>query len=146
MASTHVLVVEDESSVRELLGSTLSTAGYQVSFAPDGLSARNWLDENVPDIALIDWMMPGLSGLDLTHWMKRDERLADIPIIMLTARDGEDYKVQGLEAGVDDYVTKPFSTRELVARVKAVMRRSGQEEDVLLHFEMVWNWTLFSIE
>ena len=135
MASTHVLVVEDESSVRELLGSTLSTAGFQVSFAPDGLSARNWLDENVPDIALIDWMMPGLSGLDLTHWMKRDERLADIPIIMLTARDGEDYKVQGLEAGVDDYVTKPFSTRELVARVKAVMRRSGQEEDVLLHFD-----------
>jgi two-component system phosphate regulon response regulator PhoB len=135
MASTHVLVVEDESSVRELLGSTLSTAGFQVNFAPDGLSARNWLDENVPDIALIDWMMPGLSGLDLTHWMKRDERLADIPIIMLTARDGEDYKVQGLEAGVDDYVTKPFSTRELVARVKAVMRRSGQEEDVLLHFD-----------
>jgi two-component system phosphate regulon response regulator PhoB len=63
------------------------------------LSARNWLDENVPDIALIDWMMPGLSGLDLTHWMKRDERLADIPIIMLTARDGEDYKVQGLRSG-----------------------------------------------
>ena len=135
MAATHVLVVEDESPVRELLGSTLRASGFQVSFAPDGLSARNWLDENVPDIALIDWMMPGLSGLDLTLWMKCDERLADIPIIMLTARDGEDYKVQGLEAGVDDYVTKPFSTRELVARFKAVMRRSVQEEDVVLRFD-----------
>ena len=135
MAATHVLVVEDESPVRELLGSTLRASGFQVSFAPDGLSARNWLDENLPDIALIDWMMPGLSGLDLTLWMKCDERLADIPIIMLTARDGEDYKVQGLEAGVDDYVTKPFSTRELVARVKAVMRRSVQEEDVVLRFD-----------
>jgi len=136
MTNIQILVVEDESAIRELLGSTLTIAGYDVSFSPDGLSARNWLDENTPDLVLVDWMMPGMSGLDLTHWMRQDENLAEVPIIMLTARDDEDYKVQGLEAGVDDYVTKPFSTRELLARVKAVLRRSVGEEQSILKMDM----------
>ncbi len=136
MSLPKVHVVEDESAIRELLGSTLSIAGYEVSFSPDGLSARNWLDENTPDLVLVDWMMPGMSGLDLTRWMKQDPTLATLPIIMITARDDEDYKVQGLEAGVDDYVTKPFSTRELLARVKAVLRRSIGEESNILTMDM----------
>jgi two-component system phosphate regulon response regulator PhoB len=136
LSGIKILVVEDESAIRELLGSTLSLAGYEVAFSPDGLSARNWLDENTPDLVIVDWMMPGMSGLDLTRWMKQEEMLADLPIIMLTARDDEDYKVQGLEAGVDDYVTKPFSTRELLARVKAVLRRSVGEEQSNLKMDM----------
>ena len=91
-------------------------------------------DEN-PALILLDWMLPGLSGLEFAKWLKRDDHLSQIPVIMLTARDEENYKVQGLEAGVDDYVTKPFSTRELLARIKAVLRRAGSDGSELIRVD-----------
>ena len=132
VAETQVLVVEDESAVRELLSATLMGAGYDVAQVPDAHRAREQVSNVIPNLILLDWMMPGMSGLEFAKWLKRDERLADIPIIMLTARDDENYKVQGLEAGVDDYVTKPFSTRELLARIKAVLRRAGADESKVI--------------
>lgn len=124
---TTILVVEDESAVRELLGATLEGAGYAVSMVGDAHTARETVSGDTPDLILLDWMLPGMSGLEFAKWMKRDDNLEEVPIIMLTARDDENYKVQGLEAGVDDYVTKPFSTRELLARIKAVLRRTGSD-------------------
>jgi two-component system phosphate regulon response regulator PhoB len=133
VSETQILVVDDESPVRELLAATLMGAGYRVEQAPDGYQAREGLAmDNLPDLILLDWMMPGMSGLEFAKWLKRDDRFADIPVIMLTARDDEDYKVLGLEAGVDDYVTKPFSTRELLARIKAVLRRAGADESKIV--------------
>lgn len=127
-----VLVVEDESAVRELLAATLSGAGYEVLGLSDAHKARDQVAVIQPNIILLDWMLPGMSGLEFARWLKRDEALEKIPVIMLTARDDEDYKVQGLEAGVDDYVTKPFSTRELLARIKAVLRRVGADAPELV--------------
>lgn len=124
-ADLRVLVVEDEEPVRELLAVTLESAGYPVVEAADAEQAQGILADSVPTMVLLDWMLPGMSGLEFTRWLKRDKALRELPIIMLTARDEENAKVQGLEAGVDDYVTKPFSTRELLARIKAVMRRAG---------------------
>lgn len=132
MAETKVLVVEDESAVRELLAATLLGAGYDVEQVADAHRAREWVSEQTPGLILLDWMLPGMSGLEFAKWLKRDERLAEIPIIMLTARDDENNKVQGLEAGVDDYVTKPFSTRELLARIKAVLRRAGADDSKVI--------------
>jgi len=132
VAEIQVLVVEDESAVRELLAATLTGAGYEVLQAPDAHRAREMVSQDAPNLVLLDWMLPGMSGLEFAKWMKRDDRLAEVPIIMLTARDDENYKVQGLEAGVDDYVTKPFSTRELLARIKAVLRRAGADESKMV--------------
>lgn len=127
MPTTQILIVEDESAVRELLASTLAGAGYEVLEAPDAPSAQELLAGNSPSLVLLDWMLPGMSGLEFAKWLKDDRQLNELPVIMLTARDEENYKVLGLEAGIDDYVTKPFSTRELLARIKAVLRRSGGE-------------------
>ena len=127
MATQQIMVVEDESAVRELLAATLLGAGYDVSEAESAGEAQRMLADSAPSLVLLDWMLPGMSGLEFTKWLKKSENLAEIPIIMLTARDDESYKVQGLEAGVDDYVTKPFSTRELLARIKAVLRRAGSD-------------------
>jgi two-component system phosphate regulon response regulator PhoB len=132
VAETQILVVEDEGAVRELLAATLMGAGYEVVQVPDAHRAREHVSNDTPGLILLDWMLPGMSGLEFAKWMKRDDRLAEIPIIMLTARDDENYKVQGLEAGVDDYVTKPFSTRELLARIKAVLRRAGADESKII--------------
>lgn len=132
VSETQVLVVEDESAVRELLSATLMGAGYDVVQLPDAHRAREQVSNEMPGLILLDWMLPGMSGLEFAKWLKRDERLAEIPVIMLTARDDENYKVQGLEAGVDDYVTKPFSTRELLARIKAVLRRAGADESKII--------------
>ena len=127
MAELKILVVEDEAPVRELLVSTLMMEGYEVSEAADAEAAQRHLDDGLPALILLDWMLPGASGLEFTRRLKKDDLLSEIPIIMLTARGEEEYKVSGLEAGVDDYVTKPFSTRELLARIKAVLRRTGAE-------------------
>ncbi|MCB1801306.1 MAG: phosphate regulon transcriptional regulator PhoB [Gammaproteobacteria bacterium] len=135
MALTKILVVEDESAVRELLAATLVGAGYEVAEAANGSQAQQAVADQDPALILLDWMLPGMSGLEFARWLKRDERLSEIPVIMLTARDEEGYKVQGLEAGVDDYVTKPFSTRELLARIKAVLRRSGSSENELIRVD-----------
>jgi two-component system phosphate regulon response regulator PhoB len=121
---TRVLVVEDEDAVRELVAVTVEGAGYTALQAADTTEAEHLLSERAPALILLDWMLPGQSGIEFTRRLRRDEAFKEIPIIMLTARGEEHSKVAGLEAGVDDYVTKPFSTRELLARMKAVLRRS----------------------
>jgi two-component system phosphate regulon response regulator PhoB len=125
----EVLVVDDEPAIREMIQFSLERAGMGVRTAADSGETLALISESRPDIILMDWMMPGISGLELTRRLRRDTFTADIPIIMLTAKIGEDDKVSGLEAGTDDYITKPFSPRELLARIHAVMRRSSPSDD-----------------
>jgi two-component system, OmpR family, phosphate regulon response regulator PhoB len=125
--TSAVLVVEDEPAIRELLAVTLADAGYEVGEAPDAETARARLKEGLPALVLLDWMLPGQSGLSLAKELRADARTKELPIIMVTARTDEADKVAGLEAWVDDYVTKPFSPRELKARIKAVLRRRQPE-------------------
>lgn len=120
-----ILVVEDERAIRDMIAFGLKRAGYSVREAEDARAAREALADRLPDLALIDWMLPDTSGLELTRSMKRDRHTRDLPIIMLTARAEEGDKVTGLESGADDYITKPFSPRELLARIGAVLRRAG---------------------
>jgi len=120
----QVLVVEDEAAIREMIAFALERAGMQVQLAADSREALASISQKRPDIILMDWMMPGVSGIDLTRRLRREPYTEEIPIIMLTARVSEDDKVSGLEAGTDDYVIKPFSPRELLARIRAVLRRS----------------------
>jgi len=120
-----VLVVEDEAAIRDMIAFALDRAGMRVQLAADAKEALVAVNSQRPDIILMDWMMPGISGIELTRRLRRDPYTEDIPIIMLTARVSEDDKVNGLEAGTDDYVIKPFSPRELLARIRAVLRRSS---------------------
>ena len=120
----HILVVEDEPAIREMTCFNLQQAGYSTSEAVNSDEALTSIANQRPDLILLDWMIPGISGIELAHRLAREEASADIPIIMLTARGEEEEKIRGLEAGVDDYMTKPFSPRELIARIKAVLRRS----------------------
>ena len=122
-----ILVVEDEPAIRELLKVNLVDAGYEVREAPDAEVARIAIGRELPDLLLLDWMLPGQSGLALARQLRGDARTRELPIIMLTARSDEADKVAGLEAWVDDYVTKPFSPRELKARIKSVLRRRAPE-------------------
>jgi two-component system phosphate regulon response regulator PhoB len=121
------LVVEDEPAIRELLKVNLADAGYRVDEAEDAEAAQAALKMALPDLLLLDWMLPGQSGLAFARRLRTDPRTRDLPIIMVTARSDEADKVAGLEAWVDDYVTKPFSPRELKARIKAVLRRRAPE-------------------
>ncbi|MDY6943494.1 MAG: phosphate regulon transcriptional regulator PhoB [Pseudomonadota bacterium] len=132
-ASKTVLVVDDEKSVRQMVSFTLQREQYQVLEAADAAEARTAIADIRPDVVLLDWMMPGMSGLDLARSLRKDHVAREIPIIMLTARAEEDDKVRGLNAGADDFITKPFSPRELVARINAVLRRASpeSEEDLL---------------
>ncbi|MGB1879437.1 MAG: phosphate regulon transcriptional regulator PhoB [Gammaproteobacteria bacterium] len=123
MPST-ILLVEDEVAIRDLLALTLSGDGYETIEAGTVAEAFAALDAAVPDLILLDWMLPGLSGLDFARRLKRGSGTAAIPIIMLTARAEEADKVKGLDTGADDFITKPFSTQELLARVRAVLRRT----------------------
>jgi two-component system, OmpR family, phosphate regulon response regulator PhoB len=125
MSPKQVLIVEDERPIREMISFGLKRAGFDVREAEDCRSARALLADRRPDLILIDWMLPDMSGLELTRSLKRDRELRDLPIIMLTARAEESDKVAGLDGGADDYVTKPFSPRELLARIHAVLRRAG---------------------
>jgi len=120
----QVLVVEDEAAIREMIAFALERAGMKAHLAADSREALDSISQHRPDIILMDWMMPGVSGIDLTRRLRREPYTEEIPIIMLTARVSEDDKVSGLEAGTDDYVIKPFSPRELLARIRAVLRRS----------------------
>ena len=122
-----ILVVEDEPAILELLKVNLVDAGYEVLSAPDAESAQAILRDRLPNLLLLDWMLPGMSGLALAKQLRADPRTRDLPVIMVTARTDEADKVAGLEAWVDDYVTKPFSPRELKARIKAVLRRRAPE-------------------
>ena len=122
-----ILVVEDEPAIVELLRVNLVDAGYDVREAPDAETAQRSINEALPELVLLDWMLPGQSGLTLARQLRRDPRTRELPIIMLTARAEEADKIAGLEAWVDDYVTKPFSPRELKARIKSVLRRRAPE-------------------
>ena len=122
-----ILVVEDEAAIVELLRVNLVAAGYEVEEAPDAEAAQQALRRRLPDLVLLDWMLPGQSGLALARQLRGDPRTRGLPIIMVTARGDESDRIAGLEAWVDDYVTKPFSPRELKARIKAVLRRKAPE-------------------
>ncbi len=129
MTPKHILIVEDERPIREMIAFGLKRAGFEVREAEDSRSARSALADRRPDLMLIDWMLPDTSGLELTRSLKRERETRDLPIIMLTARAAEADKIAGLDGGADDYLTKPFSPRELLARVNALLRRaSGQDE------------------
>ena len=128
----RVLIVDDEPAVREMLAVALEMAGFEVTEADNAATALNQVASSIPDLMLIDWMMPQVSGLELCRRLRRNPDTASIPLILLTARGEEDAKIKGLEVA-DDYITKPFSPRELVARLKAILRRTtpkGIEEPV----------------
>lgn len=124
----RILIVEDEAPIRAMVTMALGKADMQVDQAGDAQEAQIALTEHLPDLILLDWMLPGTSGLELARRWRREELTREIPIIMLTARGEEMDRVHGLEAGVDDYVIKPFSTRELIARIQAVLRRSQPDQ------------------
>lgn len=126
MANLNILVVEDEDAIREMLIMVLEQAGLQVSAAASAEEALSALAENRVDLLVLDWMLPGMSGIELARRLKKESSYKELPIILLTARGEEEDKIRGLEIGADDYITKPFSPKELVARIKAVMWRSGK--------------------
>ncbi|WP_423898756.1 phosphate regulon transcriptional regulator PhoB [Candidatus Pelagadaptatus aseana] len=125
MSDKTILIVDDEAPIRDMLRLALEMADYQCLEADNAQDAHSLIVDHKPDLILLDWMMPGTNGIELARRLKKDDLTADIPIIMLTAKGEEDNKVQGLEVGADDYITKPFSPRELTARLKAVLRRAG---------------------
>ena len=132
MTTSKILIIEDEQAIREMIVFHLSRAGYEVLEAEDCRTAREILANEQPDLALIDWMLPDMSGLELTRMLKRDKAYEDLSIVMLTARAEERDKVSGLDGGADDYITKPFSPRELLARIQAVLRRTKSSSDEML--------------
>jgi len=124
MSEKTVLIVDDEASIREMIAIALEMAGYHYIEAADAKTAHGLIVDQRPDLIILDWMLPGTTGIDLARRLKRDDGTNEIPIIMLTAKTEEDNRIQGLEAGADDYISKPFSPREMVARLKAVLRRT----------------------
>jgi two-component system phosphate regulon response regulator PhoB len=128
MSAKQILVVEDERPIREMIAFGLRRAGFEVREAADARSGRAEVANKLPDLLLVDWMLPDTSGLEFTRALKRDRETRELPVIMLTARAEEGDKVAGLEGGADDYITKPFSPRELLARINAVLRRSMPAE------------------
>ncbi|MGN0920165.1 MAG: phosphate regulon transcriptional regulator PhoB [Cellvibrio sp.] len=124
MASKKVVIVDDEIAIRDMLRIALEMADFTCFDAANAQEAHSLIIDEKPDLILLDWMMPGTSGIELARRLRREEITAQIPIIMLTAKGEEDNKIQGLDVGADDYITKPFSPRELIARLKAVLRRS----------------------
>jgi two-component system phosphate regulon response regulator PhoB len=131
--SSTILVVEDEPAIQELIAVNLSFAGHKVLRAFDADQAQTLIRAELPDLILLDWMLPGTSGLAMARKLRNDERTRAVPVIMLTAKGSEQDKVDGLEAGADDYITKPFSPKELMARIKAVLRRRAPQltDDVI---------------
>ena len=133
MSESTILIVDDEAAIRDMVGITLDLAGFSSISASDAREAHISVIDNKPDLVLLDWMLPGGSGIELARRLRRDEITSSLPIIMLTAKATEDNKVQGLSEGVDDYIIKPFSPRELVARIKTVLRRAnGRQKDKAL--------------
>lgn len=126
MAKITILIVEDEAAIRGMLTIILEQAGFLPLAAAEVDAAQKLLSENLPDLIVLDWMLPGISGVEWARRLKKDPSYREIPIILLTARGEEEDKVRGLEIGADDYLTKPFSPKELVARIRAVLRRSGK--------------------
>src|ERR1700691_6089672 len=126
MTAKRIIIVEDEKAIRDMIAFGLRRAGYEVGEAEDCREARARIVDVRPDLMLVDWMLPDMSGLELTRSLKRAKDTEEIPVIMLTARAEEQDKVGGLEGGADDYITKPFSPRELLARIQAVLRRAAR--------------------
>lgn len=124
----RILVIEDEAAIREMLGYALMKEGYIFEEAADAEDARQVIDRRKPDLILMDWMLPGLSGVEYARRLRSNVETREIPIIMLTAKGEETDKVRALDIGSDDYITKPFSTKELLARIRAVIRRTSQKE------------------
>ena len=126
---SKILIIEDEEGIREMLGYTLMKEGYQFEEAVNAEEAQNLINnEGPPDLILLDWMLPGTSGVDYLRRLRNNPETRELPVIMLTAKASETDKIQGLDIGADDYITKPFSTRELIARIKAIIRRSKKGE------------------
>jgi two-component system, OmpR family, phosphate regulon response regulator PhoB len=128
MKRLRALIVEDEPAISELLAINLRHNGFEPVVCMDGEQAQRELDAVLPDIILLDWMLPGASGITLARQWRKAERTRQVPILLLTARSEEMDKIQGLDAGADDYITKPFSTQELMARVRAILRRRAPEQ------------------
>ena len=131
MHKKRILLVEDEIAIRKMLTFSIERAGFLVSQAENSVSAKKLILENTPDLVIVDWMLPDLSGLELIRYLRREDLYSKLPIIMLTAKANERDKIIGLEGGADDYITKPFSTKELIARVKALLRRYKSEEETI---------------
>lgn len=125
----RILIVDDEPAIREMVAFALRKGEFEPAQAGDAREAQSAIVDRVPDLILLDWMLPGTSGLELARRWRKDALTREVPIIMLTARGEENDRVGGLEAGVDDYVVKPFSARELLARIRAVMRRSREDDE-----------------
>lgn len=125
MANQKILIVDDEPAIREMVAVALELADFDVLEAESAQQGHEIVVDQRPDLVLLDWMLPSVSGIELARRLKRDDLTAEVPIIMLTAKSEEDNKIQGLDVGADDYVTKPFSTRELISRIRAVLRRSA---------------------
>ena len=125
MAKQSILVIDDEPAIRDMLQIALDAAGFKVGLAEDAKQAYPIIIDTPPDLILLDWMMPGTSGIELLRRLRRDE--INVPVIMLTAKVEEASKISGLDSGADDYIAKPFSTRELISRVKAILRRTSEE-------------------
>lgn len=136
MNTARILIVEDEPSIAEVVSLYLRRAGYQVQVAQDGQAALDYLEDSMPDLIVLDLMLPKIDGLSLTRWI-RDR--GDVPIIMLTARRDESDRIAGLEMGADDYVVKPFSPQELVSRVRAVLRRSHGSAEATAETSLTFN-------
>lgn len=129
MSNPKVLIVDDEEAIREMISVALELAGFEWIEVDNAQDAHAKVIDERPDILLLDWMLPGTSGIELARRLKREETTKETPIIMLTAKTEEDNKIQGLDAGADDYITKPFSTRELVSRINAVLRRTHGDKN-----------------
>jgi len=127
--NTHILIVDDERAIREMISLALTKEGFACTEAANAHEAEKLIHEEAPDIVLLDWMMPGLSGIDFVRRLRNDEKTRSLPVIMLTAKTEEKDKIQGLDTGADDYLAKPFSTRELIARIRALLRRSTGLDD-----------------
>ena len=127
MSNKTILVVDDEPAIRDMISAALDVAGYDCLQAENAQQAHGMIIDEQPDLVLLDWMMPGTSGIELIRRLQRDELTKNVPVILLTAKVAEDNMVQGLESGADDYITKPFSPRALIARISAVLRRSEAE-------------------
>jgi two-component system phosphate regulon response regulator PhoB len=128
MDDKTVLIVDDEAAIRDMVRMSLEMAGFECIEAADAQEAHSKIVDQKPDLVLLDWMLPGASGVELLRRLKRDEATTEVPVIMVTAKTEEDNKIQGLDVGADDYITKPFAPREMLSRIKAVLRRSGHGE------------------
>lgn len=134
MNNQTILIVDDEDAIRDMITMSLTLAGYQCLHAKTALEALEQITRQRPDLILLDWMMPGISGLELARRLRRDSATRNTPIVMITAKGGEDDKIEGLDSGADDYITKPFSTKELIARIKALLRRVSPDEEAPLEY------------